>query len=319
MTAPLVTVLMPVYNAARFLAEAITSVLNQSFRDLELLIMDDGSTDESARIAHEFTTRDPRARLLAGRHRGLVPTLNRGLEQARGRWVARMDADDISLPERIETQLTFVERNRGVAVVGTYATYIGETGRALGLYRLGPTSVAEFARMVETGELIHLIHPTILMDRAIVMRVGGYDARFRHVEDLELYNRLAEQGQVSLAIPEPKLLYRVHRGSVAFRSHFEMFRMLRFARAFLLARRNGLEPIGYGEFVRRELQAPLLRRLCLRRGDLAGYLYRKAAVEFGAAHGLRGAALAALACWLAPRYVWRKALSQVLRTRLRRP
>src|SRR5437899_3347438 len=135
---------MPVYNGARFLRQAVTSVLDQSVGDFELLAVDDGSQDRSAEILTELAGIDSRIRFLPGPHKGLVATLNRGLAEARARWVARMDADDICSPDRLEVQLAFAARNPGVTVLGTYAWYIGETGRTLGLYKVGPTTKEEF-------------------------------------------------------------------------------------------------------------------------------------------------------------------------------
>jgi glycosyltransferase involved in cell wall biosynthesis len=306
-----VTVLMPVYNAERYLRDAIESVLCQSWRDLELLIVDDGSTDGSRGIIEAAAGRDPRVRALFRPHRGLIDTLNAGLEEARGTWVARMDADDICLPDRLQTQVAFASRHPGVAVVGTYAWYLGEGGRILGVYRLGPTTPEELARIVERDELIQMIHPTVMMDRRAVLAAGGYDARFRHVEDMELYNRLAERGHLLLAVPVPQLLYRVHGGSVAMRNHREMFRMARYARAVVLARRRGEAPPTHERFAAEQRGQSWIRRAWIARADLGAYFYRRAGVDLGRGHSMRSAAWGGLAVLLAPEHVLTRLRRQV--------
>ena len=309
---PFVSVLMPVYNAAKYLSEAVTSILNQSFEDFELLAVDDGSQDRSRDILNGFARRDARIRPLCLPHKGLVAALNEGLSAARGQWVARMDADDVAVSDRLEAQLGFAERHQGVSVIGTYAWYIGETGRPVGLYCIGPTTLAEFDSLMRGDELIRLIHPTILMDRQMVVGSGGYDERFRHVEDVELYNRLADRGYISLVLPQAKLCYRVHEGSVVMRSHLEMSRMYRFVEAVVAARRRAAAPIAYDDFLRQEQDASLLCRATRRRVDLGAYLYRRGGVHFATGNRTTGAACVAMALCLTPRDVSRKLRTQVI-------
>jgi len=119
MNQPQLTVLMPVYNGGPFLRSAIESILNQDFSDFDFLIIDDGSTDGSHEIAASYA--DPRIRLESnGRNLGLIATLNRGLDLARGTYVARMDADDIAFPDRLSKQLTFMEAHPEIGLCGTW-------------------------------------------------------------------------------------------------------------------------------------------------------------------------------------------------------
>jgi len=121
---PLITILMPVHNGAAFLTEAINSMLNQSLKDFEFLIVDDASTDQSVAIIQGF--KDPRIRLIQSPTRlKLSGALNLGLEHAEGRYVARMDADDISLPNRLEIQARFLEQNPGIGLCGSWIQYFG--------------------------------------------------------------------------------------------------------------------------------------------------------------------------------------------------
>jgi glycosyltransferase involved in cell wall biosynthesis len=312
---PLVSVLMPIYNAEPFLSQAIASVTDQSFGDFELLLVDDGSSDASKATIAAAARRDPRVRPFFQPHTGLVPTLNFGLRQATGEWIARMDADDICEPDRLEAQIAFVERHPGIGAAGTYARYITPTGRVLGLYREGPTSISEFQQLLRDGELIRLIHPTVMMNRSAVIDAGEYDADFKLVEDVDLYNRLADRGHFSLALPEIKLSYRIHPRSVVITSHLEMSRMFRFVRAVVLRRRNRETPPTYDEFLRFERSASLLRRANRTRRDLSAFFYRLAAVRFASGHAVRGGASVCLAATLAPATVLWKLRAQFLPTR----
>jgi glycosyltransferase involved in cell wall biosynthesis len=129
--APRVTVLLPVHDAERFLAEAVESVLAQSFRDFELLAIDDGSRDASAEILGDFARRDRRVRVVHRPHQGLIATLNDGLALARGELIARMDADDVALPRRLELQLARLDREPSLVCIGGAFEVIDARGRRI--------------------------------------------------------------------------------------------------------------------------------------------------------------------------------------------
>ena len=116
---PVISVVLPVYNCADYVAEAVQSILDQTFSNFEFLIIDDGSTDATSNVLQGF--RDPRIRSITQENHGLAFTLNRGLELSRGRYVARQDADDISLPDRLGKQVAFLEAHPACALVGTWA------------------------------------------------------------------------------------------------------------------------------------------------------------------------------------------------------
>src|SRR5262245_13126916 len=124
-----VTVLMPAFNAEKYIGEAIRSILGQTFADFELLIVNDGSSDSTSSIVQQFN--DQRVRLLECPHRGISLTLNEGLTEAKGDYIARFDADDISLPERLEKQISFLDHQQDYVLVGCDAEYITENGEHL--------------------------------------------------------------------------------------------------------------------------------------------------------------------------------------------
>lgn len=210
---PEVTVLLCVFNGADHLNEAIDSVLHQSFKDFELLIIDDGSTDGTPGIVKNV----PDQRVRSIRHdtnRGLISRLNEGLEQATGRYIARMDADDLCHQERLERQYQFLETHPEVGVVGTAVRIINGEGRGRIVYQYP-----------EDHEVIDwvlpfvcpLAHPSIMMRRDLVRSVGGYAASAMHAEDYDLWERLLPRTHFA-NIPQPLLRLRKHNASVTVRN-----------------------------------------------------------------------------------------------------
>ncbi|HJV64636.1 MAG TPA: glycosyltransferase [Geomonas sp.] len=203
-----VTVLMPVYNGEQHLREAIDSILGQSFTDFEFLIIDDGSKDASAEIAASY--RDPRIRLLRnGQNSGLIFTLNRGLEAANGEFIARMDCDDVSLPERLARQVAFLESHPEVGVCGSWFRKFGA----------GPEKTLQWSTSSESircGLLFDsmLGHPTVMLRRKLVGDFGlCYDPAYKNAEDYELWVRAAQHCELA-NLGEVLLRYRVHPGQV---------------------------------------------------------------------------------------------------------
>jgi glycosyltransferase involved in cell wall biosynthesis len=214
MSLPAISVAMSVYNNGPYLAEAIESILEQSFGDFELLVVNDGSTDESRSIIDGFAARDRRVRAIHQENRGLVPSLNRLLEEARGPLVARMDGDDISLPERFEKQIAFLADNPDHGVIGTWATCIDETGALRGNCGEKPVTHEEMVAGFESGPL--LCHPSVIMRRDVVRAVGGYRAAYRHCEDYDLWLRLGSVTRLA-NLRERLILYRHSESQVSSR------------------------------------------------------------------------------------------------------
>jgi glycosyltransferase involved in cell wall biosynthesis len=184
---PAVSVVMPVCNGARFLREAIDSVLGQTLADFELLIVDDGSTDGSVQIVAEY--RDARIRLCRQGHGGIVAALNRGVGLARSGLIARMDHDDISLPARLERQHEFLARRPEFAVVGVRRGYVTAAGRRAEPAVRAASSWQELRREdLLQGHL--MCHSAAMLRRDAVLAVGGYRAGTEGAEDIDLWLRL---------------------------------------------------------------------------------------------------------------------------------
>jgi glycosyltransferase involved in cell wall biosynthesis len=238
MPMPAISVAMSVYNGDRFLAQAIESVLSQTFTDFEFLILDDGSTDSSPRIIAEHAEKDSRIRPILRENRGLIASLNELLHVARAPIVARMDADDISQPRRFSAQIAFLDDNPDHGVVGGWSEDIGEQGEPL--VRDGedhPLTHEGILEAIENGGQI-ICHPAAMFRRDVVLSVGGYHAAFRHCEDLDLWLRLASVTKLA-NIPERLLRYRRYPDQVSSRHATEQQIGTAIARFAWRERRDG--------------------------------------------------------------------------------
>ena len=212
---PAVSVAMSVYNGRRFLCEAIDSILGQTFRDFEFIIVDDGSTDGSRRVLLDYAERDDRVVLLHNEENmGLPKSLNRALHRARGEFIARFDCDDISLPARFEREVQFLKSNPDVAVVGTWMHIVDENGNLIETRRGLLHSYAHFLySMLQRRNWLY--HPSVMLRKSVIAQVGGYDETLITTQDLDLWMRFAQAGYNAKIIPEPLLLYRVHDKQVS--------------------------------------------------------------------------------------------------------
>jgi glycosyltransferase involved in cell wall biosynthesis len=209
MSSPAVTVLMPVYNGEKYIHEAVESVLSQTFSDYEFLIIDDGSSDSGMDIVRTY--KDERIRILSNEGNiGIEESLNRGIREARGKYIARMDADDISLPRRFERQVTLMEDREDVAVCGTYFEYFGSVnGRARSL----AAHNAEIRCRLLFGNA--MAHPTVLLRRDVMLGNDFfYDRSFHGAEDYDLWVRMSERFKLA-NIPEILIRYRTHNQQVS--------------------------------------------------------------------------------------------------------
>lgn len=206
-TAPAISVLTSVYNGERFLAAAIESVLTQDFADFEFLLLDDGSTDGSLAIAQHYAAQDNRLRVITRENRGLVASLNELLAAARAPLIARFDADDICMPERLSKQKAFMDGHPGHGLVGSDTRYIDAAGQVPSTPALvRPHNHPGILANLEEGP--NLCHSVVMYRRALVLEIGGYRASYLHAEDLDLWLRLGEMTQLA-NLPEVLLEYRI--------------------------------------------------------------------------------------------------------------
>lgn len=209
---PLVSILMPVFNADNYLEDAIISILNQTFTNYEFLIIDDGSTDSSNVILKKYAEKDSRIKILEQKNSGIVVALNRGLYEAKGNWIFRMDADDISLPNRIASQFNLLNNNSSLILVGGWIQLIDQNGKYIKNKKY-PISHKKIVHAMEKGKCF-LVHPSVAFHKKTVMEVGGYRNRFCHAEDTDLWLRMIDHGNFA-CIPEIILKLRKHKDNIS--------------------------------------------------------------------------------------------------------
>ena len=213
--APAVTVLLPIRDAEAHLREALDSVLAQTFDDFELLVVDDGSRDGGPDLVRACP--DARVRLSSlGENRGLVAALNAGLVQARGRYIARMDADDVCLPTRLAEQVEHLDAYPTLGGVSSAFETIDGNGRVLGIVdgRHRPVGPALLRWALHFGSFF--CHPAAMLRREVFDAVGSYDAEFTHAEDYDLWLRVVEKFPLD-NLPRPLLRLRWHGDNVSVR------------------------------------------------------------------------------------------------------
>jgi glycosyltransferase involved in cell wall biosynthesis len=202
----LISVLLPCFNAELYIGEAIQSILNQTYENFELLILDDGSTDNTKSIIQSF--RDSRIILLSeNENKGIVYQLNKGIENARGEYIARMDADDVSFPQRFQKQIEFLDEysNRRIDVLGTDAVSIGSTNKPIIHLNYLPKQISFMLNFY-----CPILHPTVMMRRKIFQDGLKYPDGYKYAEDLALW-RMIDTGKNIAILKESLLLYRIHQ------------------------------------------------------------------------------------------------------------
>jgi glycosyltransferase involved in cell wall biosynthesis len=204
MNEPLVTVLMSVYNGEEYLGEAIESILNQTYKNFEFIIIDDASTDSSAAIISSYN--DARIRPVANaQNMRLTASLNKGIDLARGKYIARMDADDVSLPERIEKQVAFMEQHPEVGLCGTFLKSVGPQSEYVVAYKTTHEEI-KFKLFFET----HFPHPAAMLRKSVLDEHQlKYDTINKVAQDYELWNKMVNYCQAAI-LPEVLVRKRTH-------------------------------------------------------------------------------------------------------------
>lgn len=209
---PLVSIILPAYNCEKYIGKTIKSLLNQTYTQFELLIINDGSLDNSTNIINDFT--DTRiVHIQNNGNQGLIFSLNKGLEIAKGKYIARIDADDICLPTRLEKQVEWLEKNKETAVVATQIHFINEQDEETGNWPLDleTTTAKQIKRVMLWQNCI--AHPSVMM-RSSVLKKYCYNSKQKHSEDYDLWLQLISDGHTIEKVPEQLLKYRVHNQSV---------------------------------------------------------------------------------------------------------
>lgn len=232
---PAVSVVMAVYNGGDYLAESIESILNQNWKDFEFIIINDGSTDQTASVIEYYSNIDSRIKIISRENRGLVASLNEGVAAAKAKLIARMDADDISLPTRLTEQVEFLNKNLNVVCVGTDPIIIDEDGDELIHLKIPATDLIIQQQLL----LGHcpIEHPSVMFRKEVAIKVGGYRKEFEAAEDYDLWLRMGELGKLA-NINKPLIKYRFLNSSISAKNQTKQNEATRKAQAEALQRRN---------------------------------------------------------------------------------
>ncbi|MBA7643492.1 Undecaprenyl-phosphate 4-deoxy-4-formamido-L-arabinose transferase [subsurface metagenome] len=205
-----ISVLTCCYNAENFIEEAIESILHQSYEEFEYVLVNDGSTDNTLSILKRYVSKDKQIVLIEKKNTGLTDSLNVGFGQAKGEWIARLDADDVAMPERLSNQLNFVQDNDGVVLLGGGCIEVDKNGTATKKH-VYPQEQKALMNRLENGKAF-FPHSSAFFNKARVMELGGYNPKFTRSQDRDLWLRIGETARIAcLQIPVVKL-----------RKHFQM-------------------------------------------------------------------------------------------------
>ncbi len=214
---PKISVIMPVYNGEKFLKEAIESILNQTFTDFEFIIINDGSKDNSLNIIKEYAEKDNRIKIIDQKNVGIIKALNNAIKIAKGKYIARMDADDISLAERFEKQINILEKENAV-LCGTFAIAINESGQEIKKMNYIKKSWQENKLYLIRGN--PFIHPSVMFEKEKIINAGMYK-NYKNIEDYELWTRIVPKYK-SINLQEYLFKYRVHDNQITKKFKLEM-------------------------------------------------------------------------------------------------
>lgn len=211
---PLVSVLLPCYNVEKYVAETIDSMLNQTYANFEIIAINDCSTDSTLSILYEFQKKDERIKVFENDiNLRLIKTLNKGIELCKGKYIARMDADDIALPERLEKEVEFLEQNTDYDIVSTqFATF--KTGSKHTSLHINPTKYEELQAylLFKSG----ICHPASMIRKTLFSDLNlSFEERYLHVEDYALWSKAIYKTKIANIGGKPLLLYRVHESQVS--------------------------------------------------------------------------------------------------------
>jgi glycosyltransferase involved in cell wall biosynthesis len=275
-----ISVVMPAYNAGAFLSQAIESVQAQTWRDFELIIVNDGSTDSTLEVAERYAAKDARIRVFTQPNAGTAPTLNRGIELAAGEWVFLMHADDLMRPNRLERQWAFIQEHPELAAASCLVCHIDSENRVIGKDNSNLFTHEAIDKLIAENELIGFNHPAAVLRKSAVLAVGGYRQPFWPAEDIDLWNRLVEKDYKVLVQPEFLLDYRMHGNSASISLARLTRTKLRWLKDCMLRRRAGKPELDLEFFLVSQRSAPLLVRLNRERKDLAKIFYKAAVLHY---------------------------------------
>lgn len=307
---PMVSVILAVYNQEKFLGEAIESILQQSFRNFELLILDDGSTDASAEIINHFLKQDHRIKAFFEANTGRSCATNKLVSIATSEWCVFVDADDIMLPERIEKQLAFHRLHPEIAASSSHCKYIDENGNMFGMQRYnGLSSIEEFKKTISKEEFITCSYTSLMVKRAVFIELGGLTKKFELCDDFDFFNRLVERGYILLIIPVVLMKYRIHASAFTVTKPLLLREKIAFVKHCARLRRAGNAEIDFATFKQLQSRRPFWIKIGERRFYYATIFFRSAGHAMLSKRYFSFVWQMMVSCLLSPAYVLKKIIN----------
>ncbi len=301
-----VTIALPVYNGMPYLTKAVESILGQTYSDFRFVIINDGSTDTSAKYLDSI--KDRRVTVIHQENKGQGAAANRTFELCETEFYARIDADDVSLPERLKEQLTFMEEHKDIVLLGTQVAFI--VGQRIFPASGTPTEHNEIIKLLLRGKPV-ICQSAIMLRTDAVRKIGGYRLEGAG-EDFDFFLRMSEVGRVA-NLNQVLHYYRMHLGSVVATKHNENRRGIAYAIECSRCRRNGKPEPTLDDFKRSWLDRGLLQRAGDAIDRWSGIQYRKALLDFSEARAVRGVIKLACAAACRPGTTMRHVFTRVLR------
>lgn len=309
---PGISVILPVYNQEKFISETIGSVLSQTYSDFEFLVVDDGSTDNSAAIIRSYAEKDKRIKAFFEPNAGKSNATNYLVNKASGDWCAFLDADDVMMPERLERQMAFNLSDPEIAASSVHCYYINEKGQMFGKQRyanLQSLAECKMAMRNEWGKkkFITCSFTGLMVLRTAYLDSGGLRTQFEPCEDFEFVNRLVHNhGYILVILQETLMKYRIHSGAITERKPFLIFDTITYIKLCLNRREKKLPEITFTEFVAIRQNDPWFARINRKRYNYSRILIRNAGFSMLSKKYISFMGQIATASLLSPEYVFQR-------------
>ncbi len=254
---------MSVFNGEKYLKESVESILNQTYKDFEFIIVDDGSFDRTSEILKDYIKRDPRIKIITNeKNIGLTKSLNKAIKMAQGEYIARQDADDISSPQRLEKQIEFLENHPEIKILGTFGYLIAQESKILGKEIVPISFQAIKKTLIKRNPFIHT---SIMVKRETIDRMGGYNENFKTVQDYELWFRILRIAKGE-NLPLFLVKKRYRPGMISFERNKEQIKYVLFLQKEAI-KRGDYSKLSYIYFLRSyfSLKCPLFIKIFLKK------------------------------------------------------
>jgi len=276
----LVSVIIPVYNGETYIEQALNSVVSQTYTQTEIIVIDDGSTDNTVRLVKKFMALNSNINLLSQQRKGSAAARNLGFKYAKGTYYALIDADDTMFEERIEKQVNFLDNNPQIAVVSCLAYYVNEKHEIIGKNYSDLFTVEQCKNYLEQGKIIFCLQSGVMMRPEALWASGGYRDDLIYAQDIDLWNRMAEAGYYTVVMPQVLVYYRIHR----YASMTKLKKRIDYADWVtfnIQQRRKGRQELSFHEFKSYLNKRPLLYKIGRLRKHNGKHLYRTAGLMYG--------------------------------------